>query len=190
LFNLALELDPKVAAAKNALGVIALERGDLDGAERAIRGALEIKPTVRLAHYNLALVAEKRGDLRTAEREYVEELKQHPETYKAAFNLSRLYEQVGDREGQIEALKASLKSNPRFPEGYFFLAKAYLEEGKQLQQAAEMARKGLEIGPKSQHAALGHYVLADVYSRQGRAQDAAREAAQGRALEARQLKRP
>ncbi|MGE5198100.1 MAG: sulfatase-like hydrolase/transferase [Rhodospirillaceae bacterium] len=190
LFNLALEFDPKVAAAKNALGVIALGRGDLDGAERTIRAAIEIKPNVRLAHYNLALVAEQRGDLRTAEREYVEELKQHPETYKAAFNLSRLYEQVGDREGQIEALKASLKSNPRFPEGYFFLGKAYLDEGKHLQEAAEMARKGLEIGPKSQHAALGHYVLADVYNRQGRPADAAREAALGRALEASQTKRP
>ena len=190
LFNLALQLDPKVASAKNALGVIALERGDLDGAERAIREALAIKEKVRLAHYNLALVAEKRGDLRTAEREYVEELKQHPETYKAAFNLSVLYEQVGDREGQIEALRASLKSNPRFPEGYFFLAKAYLDEGKNLQQAAENAKKGLEIGPKSQHAALGHYVLADVYSRQGRAGDSAREAALGRALEASKAKRP
>ena len=190
LFNLALQLDPKVAAAKNALGVIALERGELDEAERRIREALAIKPTVRLAHYNLALVAERRGDLRTAEREYVEELKQHPETYKAAFNLSRLYEQVGDREGQIEALKASLKSNPRFPEGYFFLGKAYLDEGKNLQGAAEMARKGLEVGPKSQHAALGHYVLADVYSRQGRAEEAAREAARGRALEAAKGRRP
>jgi tetratricopeptide (TPR) repeat protein len=104
--------------------------------------------------------------------------------YKAAFNLSKLYEQVGDREGQIEALKASLKSNPRFPEGYFFLAKAYLDEGKNLQEAAANAKKGLEVGPKSQHAALGHYVLADVYSRQGRPDEAAREAALGRALEA------
>ena len=190
LFTLALQLDPKVAAAKNALGVIALERGDVDGAERAIREALAIKSTVRLAHYNLALVAEKRGDLQAAEREYVEELKQHPETYKAAFNLSRLYAQVGDREGEIEALKASLKSNPRFPEGYFFLAKAYLEGGTKLTEAGEMARKGLEVGPKSQHAPLGHYVLADVFSRQGRAGDAAREAALGRALEAAKTRRP
>jgi hypothetical protein len=53
-----------------------------------------------------------------------------------------------------------------------------------------MARKGLQVGPKSQHAALGHYVLADVFSRQGRAEEAAREAALGRALEAGQAKRP
>ena len=167
VFQEALALDPAVAAARNALGVIALQRGDLEGAERSIREALSAKPAVRLAHFNLALIAEKRGDLPGAEREYVEELKQHPENYKAAFNLSRLYEQVGDREGQIEALKASIVSNPKFPEGYFFLAKAYLDAGTNLKDAADMARKGLEVGPKSEHAALGHYVLADVLSRQG-----------------------
>ncbi|MCX6544349.1 MAG: sulfatase-like hydrolase/transferase [Acidobacteria bacterium] len=185
LFLKALELGPHVAAAKNALGVIALGRGDVDGAERLIQAAIAIKPKVRLAHYNLALIAEKRGDLPGAEREYVEELKQHPESYKAAFNLSRLYEQVGDREGQIEALKASIKSNPRFPEGHFFLAKAYLDGGTNVAEAAQLARKGLELGPKSEHAALGHYVLADIYNRQGRGREAAQEAALGRALEAR-----
>jgi len=185
LFQKALELDPRVAAAKNALGVIALGRGDVEGAERLIAAAIAIKPTVRLAHFNLALIAEKRGDVPKAEREYVEELKQHPESFKAAFNLSRLYEQVGDREGQIEALKASLKSNPRFPEGHFFLAKVYLDAGTNLAEAAELARKGLEVGPKSEHAALGHYVLADLYNRQGRSREAAQEVALGRALEAR-----
>jgi arylsulfatase A-like enzyme/Tfp pilus assembly protein PilF len=183
LFQAALQLDPNVAAAKNALGVIALERGDVDTAERLIREALATKSTVRLARYNLALIAEKRGDLPGAEREYVEELKLHPETYKAAFNLSRLYEQIGDREGQIEALKASIKSNPAFPEGHFYLAKAYLDAGTNLAGAAQIARKGLELGPKSPEAPLGHYVLADIYNRQGRAGEAAREVALGRALE-------
>ena len=119
-----------MASARNALGVIALQRGDPAGAERLIREAIATKPDVRLAHFNLALLAEQRGDVRLAEREYVEELKLHPDSFKAAFNLSRLYEQVGDREGQIGALKQSIESNPRFAEGHFFLAKAYLDSGR------------------------------------------------------------
>ncbi|MEW5981994.1 MAG: sulfatase-like hydrolase/transferase [Acidobacteriota bacterium] len=185
LFRKALELDPGVAAAKIALGVVALGRGNDLEAERLIREALATKPSVRLARFNLALIAEKRGDVAAAEREYVEELKQHPETYKAAFNLSRLYEQVGDREGQIEALKASITSNPRFAEGHLFLAKAYLDTEAHLTEAAELARKGLELGPRSPFAALGHYVLADIYNRQGRGREAAEEVARGRAAEAR-----
>jgi arylsulfatase A-like enzyme/tetratricopeptide (TPR) repeat protein len=188
LFQRALELDSSVVAAKNAMGVIALQRGDAVTAERLIREALATKPTLRLAHFNLALVAEQRGDARTAEREYVEELKQHPENYKAAFNLSRLYEQVGDRDGQVEALKQSIVSNPRFAEGHFFLAKAYLDAGTHLDDAIRLASKGLELAPRSEYAPLGHYVLADIYNRQGRTREGAEEVARGRALEARTKK--
>jgi choline-sulfatase len=184
LFRRALEVDPSLAAAKNALGVIALQRGDPGTAERLIREALAAKPTLRLAHFNLALLAEQHADLRTAEREYVDELKQHPENYKAAFNLSKLYEQVGDREGQVEALKQSIVSNPRFAEGHFFLAKLYLDMGSNLDEAARLAVKGLTLAPRSEYAPLGHYVLADIYNRQGRTRDGAEELARGRALEA------
>jgi arylsulfatase A-like enzyme/Tfp pilus assembly protein PilF len=183
LFRKALEIDPQVAAAKNALGVLALQRGDAATAQRLINEAIATKPTLRLAHFNLALLAEQRGDLRTAEREYYEELKAHPESFKAAFNMSWLYQRVGDREGQIQALKQSIVSNPYFPEGHIFLAKAYLDSGSNLDEAVRLARKGLELGPASPMAPLAHYVLADVYSRQGRAADSAREAALGKALE-------
>lgn len=183
LFRKALEIDPQVAAAKNALGVLALQRGDASTAERLVREAIATKPTLRLAHFNLGLLAEQRGDIRLAEREYLEELKAHPESYKAAFNMSRLYEQVGDREGQIQALKQSIVSNPYFPEGHIFLAKAYLDTGANFDEAIRLARKGLELGPQSPVAPLAHYVLADIYSRQGRGADSAREAALGKALE-------
>ena len=185
LFRHALELDPHVASAQNALGVVALKRGDVAGAERAIRAAIEVKPDVRLAHFNLALIAEQRGDVRQAEREYFEELKLHPDSFRAAFNLSRLYEQIGDREGQVGALKQSIQSNPSFAEGHFYLAKAYLDAGVNLDEAIRLARKGLELAPKSEYAPLGHYVLADIYNRQGRSREAAQEAALGQALEAR-----
>jgi choline-sulfatase len=184
LFRHALELDHSVASARNALGVVALKRGDVDGAERAIREAIAIKPDVRLAHFNLALIAEQRNDVRQAEREYVEELKLHGDSYRAAFNLSRLYEQVGDREGQISALKQSIESNPQFGEGHLFLAKAYLDSESHLDEAITLARKGLQLAPKSEYAPLGHYVLADIYNRQGRSREAQQEVAQGRALEA------
>ena len=185
LFRRALEIDAQVVAAKNALGVIALQRGDPATAERLIREAIEVKPTLRLAHFNLALLAEQRGDLPGAEREYYEELKAHPENFKAAFNMSRLYEQVGDREGQIGALKQSIQSNPRFGDGYIYLAKAYLDAGTNLPEAISLAQKGLEYAPRSENAPLGHYVLADLYNRQGRPREAAREVALGQALEPR-----
>jgi tetratricopeptide (TPR) repeat protein len=185
VFKQTLELDPKVAAATNALGVIAYQRGDPAAAEKLIREAIAVKPDVRLARYNLALIAEGRGDLLNAEREYLEELKLHPDSYMAAFNLSLLYERTGQKDLRIDALKQSIDGNPAFAEGHVFLAKAYLERGLNLEEAAAIARKGISLSPRPEVAPLGHYVLADIYNRQGRPAEASREVAMGRTLEAR-----
>ena len=146
-----------------------MQRGDPAGAERLIREAIATKPDVRLAHFNLALLAEQRGDVRQAEREYLEELKLHPDSYKAAFNLSRLYEQVGDREGQIGALKQSIyRAIRRLPKDTSSWPRRISTRESTLPRPSQLAQKGLELAPRSEYAPLGHYVLADIYNRQGR----------------------
>src|SRR4051794_12998256 len=179
----ALTLEPKLAAARNALGVVALRRGDAVAAERDIRAAIAEKPDVRLAHYNLALLAEQQGDLQRAIAEYMKEIELHANSYKAAFNLGRVYERVGDPRGQVDSFKLAIEINPSFAEGHLFLAKAYLDQEQRLDEAVQLARKGLELAPASEYAPLGHYVIADVLSRQGRRAEADQEAARGRALE-------
>jgi arylsulfatase A-like enzyme/tetratricopeptide (TPR) repeat protein len=181
-FRLAVEINPREAAALNALGVMAFQRGDLEAAEREIRSALEVKQTVRLAHYNLALIAEERNDLQTAEAEYRKELELHPSAFKAAFNLSRIYEREGNRVAQIASLKQAVAESQGFAEGEIFLAKAYLDTGTNFAEAIDLARQGLTHRPPPDIAALGHFVLADLYNRVGRPQDAAREVDAGRRL--------
>jgi tetratricopeptide (TPR) repeat protein len=170
--------------------VLAFRHGDLAGAEREVRAALDLRNDVRLAHYNLALIAEERNDLRTAEAEYRREIEIHPDAYKAAFNLGRLYERLGDRQAQIASLKKSVEINGESPEANVFLAKAYLDAGINFSEAVGFARKALEVAPRSQIAPLAHYVLADLYNRLGRPQDAAREVGLGRALESRSSRAP
>jgi arylsulfatase A-like enzyme/Tfp pilus assembly protein PilF len=184
-FRHALSDDTRVAAARNALGVVALKRGDLQRAEQEIRQALAEKEDVKLAHFNLALIAEQRGDWTKAAAEYQKEIDMHADAYKAAFNLARLREQLGDRAGQEAAYRQALALNPRFAEGYFYLAKLYLDQGTRLDEAALLARQGLGINPWSEYAPLGHYVLADVYSRQGKFAESQREAQLGRQKELR-----
>lgn len=180
----ALEVEPTMAAARNALGVVALNRGDLAGAEREIREAIAQKPDVRLAHFNLALLAEKRNDPATAEAEYKRELETHPHNYKAAFNLGRLYEALGRTADQEAAYRRAIEADPEFAEGYFYLAKLLLDQGQRYDEAITLAKKGLEAGPTAAYAPLGHYVLADLYNRQGRHAEAEAEARRGRAAEA------
>src|SRR4051794_11892925 len=179
----ALALEPKLAAARNALGVLALRRGDLAGAEREIRAAIAEKADVRLAHFNLALLAEQQGDLTRAIAEYKAEIELHPNSYKAAFNLGRLHERMGNREAQVAEFKRALDMNPTFAEGYLFLAKAYLDQERRLGEAVQLARKGIELEPHGEYAPLGHYIIADVFSREGRRSEADQEAAKGRELE-------
>ena len=164
----ALTLEPKLAAARNALGVLAMKRGDLDAAQREIQAAIEQKPDVRLAHFNLGVLAEQRQDFQRAIAEYKEEIARHPSSYKAAFNLGLLYGRLGDRPGQLDAYKRAIEMNPSFAEGHLFLAKVYLDAGQDLAEALRLARKGVELAPRSEYAPLGHYVMADIYARQGK----------------------
>jgi len=164
-------------------GVLALRRGDISGAEREIRAAIERKPDVRLAHFNLALLAEQRGDAPRAVAEYQKEIELHANSYKAAFNLGKLFERAGDRRSQLAQYRRAIEMNPSFAEGHLFLAKALLDAGEQLDDAVVLARKGIALDPRGEYAPLGHYVIADVFSRRGRRPEADAEAARGRALE-------
>jgi arylsulfatase A-like enzyme/Tfp pilus assembly protein PilF len=179
--NRALELQPSMAAARNTLGALRLKQGDSAGGERDIRAALEQKPDLRLAHFNLALTAEERGDLIAAIAEYKKEIELHPQSYMAQFNLGKAYEQIGNVNEQRAAFQAAITSNPDFAEGHLFLAKLSLDEGR-LDDAIDLARRGIGLKPNAEVAPLGHFVLADAYARRGRSADAEREAAEGRRL--------
>jgi predicted negative regulator of RcsB-dependent stress response len=63
-----------------------------------------------------------------------------------------------------------------------YLAKALLDAGE-LKEAEAAARRGLSSTPDPAMLPLGHYILADVYSRLGRAAESAQHAAAGQRAE-------
>ena len=181
-FRLAIEINPREASALNALGVFAFQRGDLAGAERQIRAALEAKSTVRLAHFNLALIAEERNDLATAEAEYKKELEQHPDAYKAAFNLGRLYERLGNRPAQIAALEQSVQQDPRLRGREDLPGQGVPRWRRELpRRRSNWPARDWRPSRRPTSPNSAHFVLADLYNRLGRPQDAAREVAAAQA---------
>jgi hypothetical protein len=72
--------------------------------------------------------------------------------------------------------------NPGFGTGFLYLAKALLDVDD-LTAAEQAAKKGLGSKPDAGMVPLGHYVLADVYSRLGREAEAARQIAAGKRAE-------
>lgn len=161
---------------------IALKR--YDEAERAVAAALKEKPDEPLAHYDLALIHEARGEPAKAVAEYEAEIARNADTYQAHFNLAKLLAADGRTADAIGHFQRAVEANPGFGSGFLYLAKARLD-ANDLAGAQAAATKGMSLKPDPEVAPLGHYVLADVYSRLGRTEDAKREAAEGRRLEAR-----
>jgi arylsulfatase A-like enzyme/Tfp pilus assembly protein PilF len=180
----AISLDPEHSAlAHNLLGSAYLDKRMPEPAEKEIRLALQLRPNIPDAHYNLGILYENRGDIEKAIREYRKEIEIHPAAYPAHFNLALLYAKQGLLREEVAELRKAIKSNQKFARSYLFLAKAYLDLNENFDEAISLAKKGLELEPEAESAPLGHYVLADIYNRQGRRAEYSAEVEKGKALE-------
>jgi choline-sulfatase len=164
------------------LGESQIQLAKLDEAERHLREALRLKPDLPMANYDLGVLFEARGDAARAADAYEAELKVSPRTYQAHFNLAKILSRAGRINDAVRHFRAAVEQNPSFGSGYLYLAKALLDAGE-LRDSEAAALKGLASEPEPQVVPLGHYVLADVYTRMGRDRDAARHVAIGRRLE-------
>lgn len=86
--------------------------------------------------------------------------------------------------GYLTELRLSTEKAPDFGPAYFFLAREELNAGR-LAVARDLAERGLKVDSVSEVAPLGHYVIADILSREGKQKEAQDEAAKGKALESR-----
>ena len=177
-----LTLDGDRAVFLVKLGEARLELKQLDAAEAALRDAIKAKSDQPMAHYNLGLVYEARGDWQAATSAYEAEIAVSPKLYQPHFNLARLLTRSGRPADAVAHFRAAVELNPEFGTGFLYLAKALLDGGD-LKSAEDFATRGLALKADAGTAPLGHYVLADVYSRQGRDSEAARHLAAGRQAE-------
>jgi len=90
---------------------------------------------------------------------------------------------------EVEKAGLKVEKAPDFGACYWYLAREELGAGH-LDAAADLARRGLEAQPVSEVAPLGHYVLADVYNRQGQAGKAQEEVGKAQRLEVALRKNP
>jgi Tfp pilus assembly protein PilF len=69
------------------LGVLLMNKGELDGAEAECLKAIEIDPQHMAAHSNLGVLLEKKGDLDGAEAEYLKAIEIDPRHVNAHQNF-------------------------------------------------------------------------------------------------------
>jgi arylsulfatase A-like enzyme/Tfp pilus assembly protein PilF len=164
------------------LGESQIEAKRYDDAEKSLRLALEKKPDLDTANFNLGLVHEERGEIDRAVAAYQAELAHNDKAHRAAFNLAKLLQKRGRLGEALTLYRRVVELQPEFGTGQLYLAKALLDSGD-LAGAAEWAQKGLGSKPDPRIAPLGHYVLADVFNRQGREAEARRAAAAAERLQ-------
>jgi tetratricopeptide (TPR) repeat protein len=168
LLRTAVEIQPKLTRNRNDLAASLIGVGRLDEAEQLLQAIVAEYPKFPLVNFNLGLLYEEHGRFAEAREAYEAEVEYHPKVIPARFNLGNLMLRTGDRAGAEEQMRAVIESAPDEPRPYLLLARMNLADGADLPEVESLARQGLERAEAAELKVLGYYLLADVYSRQGR----------------------
>lgn len=168
LYQQAIALDPKFAAAHNDLGVDYTELGRWDEAIREYRTALEIEPDYVFAHNNLGYVYLNTGRVEEALVQFKEALRIDPGYVTAHFNLGKAYFLTNDYEAALREFETVLKLNPKHASAYFQMGRV-LKMLERYDDAILMYLKCLEVDPTYIDA---YYNLGDLYEVKGDSQAA------------------
>ena len=138
-----------------------------DRAKPVLLEILAASPKWPLARFNLGLLYEEQGDLESARAAYAQEVETYPSEFKARFNLGKILFKLGDHAGSLAQMREVVKLTPKLAEGHLFLARGLLHEEVPLTEIKAEVDKGLALAETAELKAMGHYLLADIYSRLG-----------------------
>lgn len=102
-----------------------------------------------------------------AKEAYLAEIEHHPDHVPTHFNLGNLSLKMGDARGYRAQMEKVIELAPDRPRGYLFLARGLLSGGGELERARALVDKGLSLADSAELKALGYFLLADIYARQG-----------------------
>jgi protein O-mannosyl-transferase len=146
LYESSLEAAPDSPTLLAHLGDAALEKGDLDKAEKAFNRALVFWPDDMGSVINLAVAYEQSGDKQGAEREFKRAIVLAPHQSVAYTDLGTLLFQEGRVDEAIRCFQSAMTNNPTDPTAYFDLAVLFQQSGRD-ELAMPFYRKVLELRP-------------------------------------------
>jgi len=164
----AVEIQPKLTRNRSNLAACLIGLGRLAEAEAELAGILAEHPRFPLASFHLGLAYEGQGRLAEARAAYAAEIEHTPTSVAARFNLGNVLLRLGDAAAAEEQFRALTASDTDDPRPFLFLARTLLARAGDLDEALAGARAGLDRARTDDLRALAYYLMADVYSRQGR----------------------
>ena len=168
LLRKAVEIQPKLTRSRINLAAAHIGVGKLAEAEQQLQGIIKEYPKFPLAHFHLALLRERQGRLGEARSEYQTEVTNQPRSLAARFNLGNLLLRLGDPAGAEQQMRTLIEQDPQSARPYLMLGQILLTRSGQLAEVERLAQAGLARAKEPEVKALGYFLLADVYSRQGR----------------------
>ena len=168
LLEKAVEIQPKLS--RNRLNLAAAQVGlrRFTDAESILDDILAEKPKFPLVHFHLGLLYEEQGRLGEARAAYSKEVDLYEDSVISRFNFGNLLFRLGDLAAAEREMRVLVEEAPEMPKPYLFLARILLKQERDLDEIERLARAGLEQTEADDLKVLGYYLLADVYSRQGR----------------------
>lgn len=144
--------------------ICALQLGEFDAAEKALRRALELVPNSIESLCNLASVYTARGQLPEAERTLRRALAHSPNHAAALNNLGSLLDARGDYHGAAECFAKAIKQKPDYARAWLNQSAA-LFAVRQLDRAESSARRAIQLAPQWADA---QFMLGNVLSEAGK----------------------
>jgi Flp pilus assembly protein TadD len=151
-YEKAAELGPDEPRPYVGLGVIALEKNQLEDAEIAFRVACRLDPECAKAYAGLAMVSQQRKDYQQAFELYLQCLELDCDNATALLGLFQTSCQMGTFAKVIHYLQVYLNMHPGDTSVMFSLAALYLKDGH-LEQSRQMLLDILALDAANQEAA-------------------------------------
>ncbi|HEX6178776.1 MAG TPA: sulfatase-like hydrolase/transferase, partial [Thermoanaerobaculia bacterium] len=168
LLRKVVEIQPKLTRSRNNLAASLIGTGNVAEAERMLEEILREYPKFPNANFHMALVRERQGRPRDAKAAYEAELRNHPKSIVARFNLGELLLRMRDVAGAEQQMRILIKEQPENARAYLMLARMLLDRPGRIGEVERLAQDGLARTDEPDLKALGWFVLADFYARQGR----------------------
>jgi Flp pilus assembly protein TadD len=171
LFSLALEYEPKMAEARNGLGLVAMARGDTDAAEQQFKTALSLNEELAEAHLNLGYILLDRGDLEDSYTHFRQALAIDPGFGSARLAVAEVLIKTNKIEEARWELVKLTEVEPQNARAHAAYAKVLAKQGR-IAAAEAAVQKALSLDAELPEA---HQARGEILKRRGDVGGAAEE---------------
>lgn len=126
----AIEIEPRLAEAYDALGTALYRKGQRQDAFRQFQQAVALKPDYAVAHFNLAVVLQSEGRLDDALKEFEQALALKPDYAEACGAIGAVLALQGKLNAAITRFQYAVAMNPNLPVVHYNFALALLSAGR------------------------------------------------------------